>query len=94
MGYCIIFFEEVWNKFGNCWLELKIDEICIEYKGKIVELFCLGYWMFCCVLCFVMNYWECYGIKMIDELVIDIKSMGEFVEVVDVMIEIVYRVDE
>lgn len=31
---------------------------------------------------------------MIDELVIDIKSMGEFVEVVDVMIEIVYRVDE
>lgn len=31
---------------------------------------------------------------MIDELVIDIKSMGEFVEFVDVMIEIVYRVDE
>lgn len=31
---------------------------------------------------------------MIDELIIDIKSMGEFVEVVDVMIEIVYRVDE
>lgn len=31
---------------------------------------------------------------MIDELVIDIKSMGEFVEVIDVMIEIVYRVDE
>lgn len=31
---------------------------------------------------------------MIDELVIDIKSMGEFVEVVDVMIEIVNRVDE
>lgn len=31
---------------------------------------------------------------MIEELVIDIKSMGEFVEVVDVMIEIVYRVDE
>lgn len=31
---------------------------------------------------------------MIDELVIDIKSMGEFVEVVDVMIEIVYKVDE
>lgn len=31
---------------------------------------------------------------MIDELVIDIKSMGEFVEVVDVMIEIVYKVYE
>lgn len=31
---------------------------------------------------------------MIDELVIDIKSMGEFVEVVDIMIEIVYKVDE
>lgn len=31
---------------------------------------------------------------MIEELVIDIKSMGEFVEFVDVMIEIVYRVDE
>lgn len=93
-GHRIIPLEEARDKPGNRRIEPKTDETCTEHKGKTVELFCPGHRKLCCVVCFATNHRECHGIKMIDELVTDIKSTGELAEVVDAMTEIVHRADE
>lgn len=56
---------EKWNEV------IDIDENCVIYRGKVVDIFCCDYNKLCCCVCFVNQYRRCINFDLIDEIVMN-----------------------
>lgn len=52
------------------WSEIvDIEDICVIYRGRIVDIFCKDYNDLCCGVCFVNCYKKCVNFDLIDVFV-------------------------
>lgn len=78
-----------------------MDELCLIYVDKVLDIFCFDYEKICCNVCFVIKYRYCDNVRFLDEIVKDkdeVIDMSDFLEiifdVIQCIVEVLNKVNE